>query len=630
MKKFLDVVSSPNHEITLQWPVSDARWQETVNTLHVSALTKISVYREMDDNCTIEWDEKEAVLEALVLPSDMSWPGLNGDLDVRHSNVILPNVLFHRSSNECLGREANTMQALLSGCSVAWIGLSGIGKTASTNVIMLEIIRKMVEGRNEQNPNVPEVLLVRMGSHGYIIRRSEGQWFVSENAIHKISELTDIADELSDTYGKSNVLGLIDLHASETNPSAPFPILVSAFLSDTEGEVLKTMMKSGCSLYLCDPWPKQQLEIAAAVLTHLSQDKRCVKDWETRFAYVGGLPRIVFAYDHQGYNRYRYNVESVSYFALVVKTFSNLSIYLKATSWEYVVAPFVRKGINNPLMGKRCILRKDGSGYEIVDPMTRGSLDVVEFRFLSDKVIFDVLRQIRQIRVPDQLRAMADYGIEYQMQKAVVCYGCAMTSHSDRDAMDPSLLAENWQWYYQTKTNPFQTQLSKTQVLKVLSGWNTCHAVLFARQLLHQSVSTLDETAVYKSTFVNSKVYDMLTVNHTDKMVYMFQVTNKVPIYHAISVTALHDAFEALRMFDGGVDSEYGVTYVMIIPPYEKVPDYSVCFNVDTDNTCVPFNDVSKKNKDKSYKFSEDVRRDVSKLRNVYVARTTYVSPDEN
>ena len=618
MKNFLDVVSSPSQEIKLQWPVSDSSWQETVHTINVSALTKISVSREMDDNCTIEWDANKPVLEALVLPSDMSWPGLNGDLDSKQLNVILPNVLFHRSSNECLGREENTVRILLSDDCVAWIGLPGIGKTASTNVIMLEIIRKMVEGRTEENPNVPTVLFVRMSKNCFIIKRSAGQWQV-ESFKSDISNLSEVFDELSENYGKRNVLGLVELDENEEDPKAFFRLFVSTSSRNVQGSVLKTMMKAGCAVYLCDPWPKQQLEIAAAVLSHLSRDKQCVKDWETRFARVGGLPRIVFASDVD-YERHDDGIKHLK-FSDLKDSLKRLDVYNIPSSWKYLIAPFLRKGINNPIIGKRCKIRKDGSGFEIIDKAIRGSLDIFEYRFLSDNLKLEVLRMIE---LPDQLRALAEYGLEYQMHEAVVLLGCAKTVHPDRAEMDPKWLAENWQWYEQTKTNPFTAQLPQSEVLKILSGWNTSREVHFASQLLNQSVSTLDERSVYKSTLVNGYLLDMLTVNHSLKMLYIFQVTDLKPIDHSMSVSTLHNVFKGLRMLNEGVDSEYGVTYVMVIPAYDKLPDCGVCFDVDSLNKCVPYNDILKKNEDKSFKFPEHVRRDVSKIRKVYIARAMF------
>ena len=136
-------------------------------------------------------------------------------------------------------------------------------------------------------------------------------------------------------------------------------------------------------------------------------------------------------------------------------------IYNIPSSWKYLIAPFLRKGINNPKIGKRCKIRKDGSGFEIIDEEISESLDIFEYRFLSDNLKLEVLRMIE---LPDQLRALAEYGLEYQMHEAVVLLGCAKTVHPDRAKMDPKWLAENWQWYEQTKTNPFTAQLPQSEV----------------------------------------------------------------------------------------------------------------------------------------------------------------------
>ena len=137
-------------------------------------------------------------------------------------------------------------------------------------------------------------------------------------------------------------------------------------------------------------------------------------------------------------------------------------------------------------------------------------------------------------------------------------------------------------------------------------------------------MSTLDERSVYKSTLVNGYLFDMLTVNHSLKMLYIFQVTDLKPIDHSMSVSTLHNVFAGLRMLNEGVDSEYRVTYVMVIPAYDKLPDCGVCFDVDSLNKCVPYNDILKKNEDKSFKFPEHVRRDVSKIHKVYIARAMF------
>ena len=116
--------------------------------------------------------------------------------------------------------------------------------------------------------------------------------------------------------------------------------------------------------------------------------------------------------------------------------------------------------------------------------------------------------------------------------------GCAKTVHKDRATMNALWLAENWQWYHQTESNPFREPLSQTAVQQLLSGWNTRREVQFSSQVLHISVRLLDEGAVYKSNLVNGKLYDMLTVNHQKKMVYLFNSTSLTPAAHPLSVKA--------------------------------------------------------------------------------------------
>ena len=71
-----------------------------------------------------------------------------------------------------------------------------------------------------------------------------------------------------------------------------------------------------------------------------------------RFDRVGGLPRIVFASD-VAYNKWRNSIKTVEFESLVV-SLPKLKLDDIPSSWKYLVAPFIRKGIDNPMQGNNC------------------------------------------------------------------------------------------------------------------------------------------------------------------------------------------------------------------------------------------------------------------------------------
>ena len=157
---------------------------------------------------------------------------------------------------------------------------------------------------------------------------------------------------------------------------------------------------------------------------------------------------------------------------------------------------------------------------------------------------------------------------------------------------------------------------------QVMSGWNTSREVQFSSNVLHMSVRSLDEGAVYKSNLVNGMLYDSLTVNHQKKMVYWFNPTSQTPAEHAFSVSALHKVLGGLQMLAGDVNEDYEVTLVMVLPAYNSVPRSGVCFKLN-DKTKVSYSDLLHKNAHRIY--PEEVLQDVAKIRAVYVVRAMFV-----
>ena len=107
----------------------------------------------------------------------------------------------------------------------------------------------------------------------------------------------------------------------------------------------------------------------------------------------------------------------------------------------------------------------------------------------------------------------------------------------------------------------------------------------FPAQYLSKPVTELCEDTVYSSSLVNGAVYDLLVVNHRQRMVYLFQTTSQSARGHTIKPSPVHKVLGGLSMQPGQAGADYRIAYILMRPNLpEKVPIANLCLYIQPED----------------------------------------------
>jgi hypothetical protein len=214
--------------------------------------------------------ESEAHVEALLLPRDLILPTFT---DARQCIYGAPNLLCTRSST-VLDRQhrSDTVKRLCGdyNAAVAWVGHSGIGKTAEVNAVMIELLQNMGK------PGWPTKIAHRVdySINVYELDEISGQVKCSSESGSSLHEVRAFCRERAQEQGWVMILELFE---SENNPQTHLmPVLIA--ISSRQGRERLRTLDNSCRLhwFIRGPHLPDELLIAAR-LTYLTDPKTTVR-----------------------------------------------------------------------------------------------------------------------------------------------------------------------------------------------------------------------------------------------------------------------------------------------------------------------------------------------------------------
>eukprot|EP01031_Cornospumella_fuschlensis_P034004 gene34004-41149_t len=517
-------------------------------------------------------------LDCYILPqggSDLGSRGLTWPLfsvgDIKQDEALGMSMLFDRCGRADIGRREHTLQELDRGSDTAWVGLPGIGKSVASQSVLMGAIRKLGRGPSD----VPMVFFRASDSLFLIYLDEEGKVVVKCRQggvdLRTLGTITgSVASPFKEKGFKRPVL-ILELDEDENDPKCPIPFHVSA-PSRQADQTLKTIFKALAPFYLVQPWFEEELQMMYWLLDWSGSlaGKPHVHDWYDKFLLYGGVPRFIFRSDDK---------DPVDAKGFLQKGISDLNPYDLGQNAMRFVAPVIRPGVTVPLLNIKLknftstlLDASSSSGRETPDSDSdSGSqeedadTDTWKFSFLN----FKTARIMEMaVKLPAQLEAFRCFGLEYQYNEGLVLYGGVLKKPISLYKLPVSLQAPSWQWHAAGEIAP----LSASDVQELLSSMpNTSRLYSFASQVYVCPVRSLDESRTYRSSLVKGWLYDFMTVNHTLKIVYFWQVSTDTPRKHAVTLNALEQVLKGLGMW-GGQNPDYKVVYIYCSPHTGKAP----------------------------------------------------------
>jgi len=122
--------------------------------------------------------------------------------------------------------------------------------------------------------------------------------------------------------------------------------------------------------------------------------------------------------------------------------------------------------------------------------------------------------------------------------------------HDPVQVIDEKWMVSNWR-FYSNPSNEEEITKSNQLLGEMIPKIPLCsNKTYFSSMILHEPVSKLKEETLYRCRLHNGKLYDALIVSHSEKIVYLFQSSNKNPKNHKFSYAAVEEVMNGLHMFD--------------------------------------------------------------------------------
>lgn len=341
--------------------------------------------------------ERDCVLESLVLPPELTWPSFRS---FKQDDSSGKNIIFRRLKKSFLNMISHTIELLKRGKKIAWIGTPDIGKSHATMLVLVELLRNMKSG-GELNT----VLCRVQKSVSVYSLDNVGEIIQTEFPARSLDELESICEKYAGegrTIDCKPVL-VLELAESESDPTVSgMPILVTTSSRAVDSVTLKSMLKNGCSLFLVDPYSKEEAEDALLIL-HCCVPHYTLSDvaergsWEeelrlmeTRFDCTGGKPRYLFGAPHL-FKTFQDSQTAKSIESALFKDLDEMTVYNIPSLAQYFLAPYLRDKVNIPMLNMEMIhsapdLLASLEEEERKEAEMKRTLTIYEWRFLSEKV----------------------------------------------------------------------------------------------------------------------------------------------------------------------------------------------------------------------------------------------------
>jgi hypothetical protein len=495
------------------------------------------------------------MFESYVLPSGIAWPLF---FHFQQENAVACNICYHRTSTHSIAREMEALKQLQTHHDVIWVGNPGIGKTCSQNILFLKYLRNM------DKDGISSVA-IRINCSLYCIKLKElatsvdqtrdgyceaGEFVFFAVAFSKLDDLFRLTQDLiekTDFFTNKTVL-FIDLVTGETNFITKLVCCVS--LSTDNHNAGSFYRKRGGRVYLIDP--PRFIEVLCMLCTLRLFNIKNLPSYQqikNRFEEIGGTVRTLFS-DERYFSAYRADFMSALKFYLSEdhnkpKTYEALPLH-----WKFVVATFVRKGMNTSFVGQEVYF--NGSEYVLSACHSDSPLYSHHMMYVSDFAAFQSRKSIQTTKEVNQLK---DRGLAYQVQEAVIQQ--TLTTYPSRTVSAVKQLRKDIYIEVFDDQNIGKKTLKDSSTFQLRSDYIPIaeQVVKFHATTVKLSITELSDRYVYKCALVNGWVYDFLITKSKTKTLYLFQVTDLNPQQHQIKLVTFLKVLNDLRFpFDWKIE----------------------------------------------------------------------------
>jgi hypothetical protein len=215
----------------------------------------------------------------------------------------------------------------------------------------------------------------------------------------------------------------------------------------------------------------------------------------------------------------------------------DLTVYNVPSNAKYFIAAFIKDDVEIPFVSE-----------EIVD--------TYYFEFLSNPAKLLIGEKVSS---PDEVLSLQGYAFNYLIAEDIVLYNILTNKRNEKYPSWPKQWSQNnWEWHTDVGYTNFLSPNSIIQNKQIMTMPLCEKLYLFQSTTLQIPVYDLHEDTVYKSTFHNMKIGEFVTVNHTQKIVTFYQVTNRNLKDHPFKLKTIYDAMNDLSMF-----AEAGLKYTL-------------------------------------------------------------------
>lgn len=460
------------------------------------SLVRVSVIRRPGES---------PILEGLVLPKGMIWP-----VFVHPKLKFSPGqrMIFRRLSAHDISREDVSVDWLLKKRKVVWIGVPGVGKSASAAVLLRRLLRQLGT-RDDLN----EVCL-RTGKIIYAFRVGEdGELTVRK---HSGKDL-DSVDWYSRSLEERGIL-LLELDEMEMDPNVWCPTFSSASNRGAD-LVFKTMRKGGVEVFLAGLYTFDEA-IAAALLLFLDDISAPLEQLHeklnqvyTRFRFVGGSLRFLFGDERSFQDRATTLSDLVQGFKIDLET---ASVYNVPQSAGMLVQP----------TSKECPPSSYANvTFEIVSQEASKILAIRSYKMI------DLARSMKRLGVPQWQLAetIVEQALLYNPELPGVCR------------------VDRWKWHKNQDGAALEEELRGFQPDEALK----CSVIQLynaPRLVFEKNIEDLLGGTVYRAKQINIKLHDWIVVDTDKRRCYAIQVTRQNPAQKRYTVADIKELRAALQM----------------------------------------------------------------------------------
>ena len=390
-------------------------------------------------------------IDALILPEDMIWPTF---LETKQEEQRFKNIYFQRQTVLDANRRAYSLDLLCNKKKVIWTGAPGIGKSCDINHVLIELLSHLGQ------ESWPSMVAFRVDTDLFTFTSS---------GVTRTQISYDDLHEYSKIHKHDNSVLVLELQESELDPVIRMPFILAVSTRNLDSK-LKTLYKSaGRKFMLISPPEVEEVclmtEAIMDVCPHNDLFKANTKEEavsvvRSRALKVGAIPRYLFCDSDIFDSRLNEMIESAS--CALSQDLETLTITNIPKSAQYLVAPYLRYGVTNPIFAQKyetaaSDFLKSCSKEDFKANITLSSLFSHEYRYLSE---FAKSIHNSAVKGPNEIEAIKKLGFENQLGESLIRSETLIRQPSEK--MNESINSERWEWH---ENVDYLTALSRKSLL---------------------------------------------------------------------------------------------------------------------------------------------------------------------